>query len=310
MNCKHCGNILFEDSKVCPNCGTSEDIKNLQKLNDDSEDKINNSKNYILNFKKIIFNKITMAVLIFLIISSVVIIGKLKVFNNNDNIESKLVLQNNLGGTYYNRNLDKAVRDKDVIIFPDKNLEKVVRHAIKKYNGDILKGDVAKIKELKASNANISNLSGIQNLTELTLLYLYNNKIDNIDDLKGLTKLTVLDLYNNKIENINALRKLTNLTTLYLWNNKIDNIDSLKGLTNLTVLDLWGNKINDIDALKRLTNLTVLDLSNNKINNINGLKGFTKLNTLYLGTNPITDYSITSSYYSDLEDKDFILVVK
>ncbi|MBU3075232.1 leucine-rich repeat domain-containing protein [Clostridium estertheticum] len=306
MNCKQCGEILSEDGKVCPSCGTNEDIKNLQTLNDDSEDKINNSKNYILIFKKIIFNKITIAVLIFLIISSVVVIGKLKVLNN-DNIESKPVQQNNLIGTNHNRNLDKAVRDKDVIIFPDKNLEKVVRGAIKKYDGDILKGDVVKIKELKASNTNISNLSGIQNLTELTLLYLYNNKIENIDDLKGLTKLNVLDLYNNKIENINALKKLTNLTTLYLWNNKIDNIDSLNGLTSLTVLDLWGNKINNIDALKRLTNLTVLDLSNNKINNINSLKGFTKLNALYLGINPITDYSITSSYYSDLEDKDFIL---
>ncbi|MBX4270708.1 leucine-rich repeat domain-containing protein [Clostridium estertheticum] len=305
MKCKQCGKILSEDGKVCPSCGTNEDIKDLQRLTEDSKDKINNSKNYILIFKKIIFNKITIAVLIFLIISSVVTIGK--VFNNNDSIESKPVLENNLGGTNHNRNLDKAVRDKDVIIFPDKNLEKVVRGAIKKYNGDILKGDVAKIKELKASNTNISNLSGIQNLTELTLLYLYNNKIENIDDLKGLTKLSVLDLYNNKIENINALKKLTNLTTLYLWNNKIHNIDSLNGLTNLTVLDLWGNKINDIDALKRLTNLAVLDLSNNKINNINSLKGFTKLNALYLGTNPITDYSITSSYYSDLEDKDFIL---
>ncbi|MBX4261158.1 leucine-rich repeat domain-containing protein [Clostridium estertheticum] len=307
MKCKRCGKILSEDGKVCPSCGTNKDMKNLQKLNYDSEDKINNSKNYILNSKKIIHSKITRAVLIFLIISSVVAVGKLKVFNNNDNLESKPVLENNLVGTNHNRNLDKTVRDKDIIIFPDKNLEKVVRGAIKKYNGDILKGDVAKIKELKASNANISNLSGIQNLTELTLLYLYNNKIDNIDDLKALTKLTVLDLYNNKIENINALKKLTNLTTLYLWNNKIDNIDSLNGLTNLTVLDLWGNKINDIDALKRLTNLTVLDLSNNKINNINSLKGFTKLNALYLGTNPITDYSITSSYYSNLEDKDFIL---
>ncbi|MBU3199107.1 leucine-rich repeat domain-containing protein [Clostridium estertheticum] len=304
MNCRK---ILSEDSKVCPDCGTNEDIKNLQKLNDESEDKTNNSQNYISNFKKIIFNKIAMAVLILLIISSAVAIGKFKIFNNNDNIETKQVLENNLGGTYYSRNLDKAVSDKDVIVFPDKNLEKVVRDAIKKYNGDILKEDVLKIKELKASNTNISNLSGIQNLTNLTLLYLYNNKIENIDDLKGLTKLTVLDLYNNKIENINALKKLTNLTTLYLWNNKIDNIDSLNGLTNLTVLDLWGNKISDIDALKRLTNLTVLDLSNNRINNINALKGFTKLNSLYLGTNPITDYSITSSYYSNLEDKDFVL---
>jgi len=201
------------------NYGTNADIYYLQNLNDNLKEKTNNYKIKTLDLKNINKNKKTMGAFIVLIIILLVTIGKFAIFNND--IESKPTLQNNLDVTSPNKNLENAVSYKNVIIFPDKDLEIVVRDSLKKPNGDILKGDVAKITKLQAPNANIKNLSGIQNFTNLTLLYLYNN------------------------------------------NNNISNIDDLKGLTKLAVLDL--------------------------------------------GTNSITDYSLTSSYYNNLEDKDFIL---
>lgn len=75
------------------------------------------------------------------------------------------------------------------ITFPDKNLEQVIRDEIKKPTGDVLKGDVEKIRSLKASKKNITNLSGIENLANLTSLDLSYNQISNIESLKRIDEL-------------------------------------------------------------------------------------------------------------------------
>lgn len=135
----------------------------------------------------------------------------------------------------------KTIRDikNTTITFQDKNLEQVIRTNINKPTGPLLKGDVDTIKELSVRKKNISNVSGIQNLTNLIHLDLSFNKIDNIEPIRGLTS----------------------LVDLHLNSNQIDNIKPLSGLTNLI--------------------------------------------GLYLGSNPIKDYSPISSYYKNLQDKDF-----
>ena len=109
-----------------------------------------------------------------------------------------------------------------VITFPDKNLEETIREKIQCPTGDILKDDVDKITNLQnAQDKHITNLSGIENLINLTLLDLSNNQISNIEPLIGLTNLTNLALDNNKISNIEPLKELANLTSLALDNNMI-----------------------------------------------------------------------------------------
>lgn len=65
-------------------------------------------------------------------------------------------------------------------------------------------------------NKNLSDLTPIENLTNLTLLAAPRCNVSNIDSLKNLTNLTTLWLNNNHISDMSPLKGLTNLTELHL----------------------------------------------------------------------------------------------
>jgi len=137
----------------------------------------------------------------------------------------------------------------------------------------------------------ITPLSGLTNLTEL---HLYSNQITDITGLSELTNLTYLNLGDNQITDISGLSALTNLTALGLDNNQITDISGLSALTNLTHLNLGNNQITDISGLSALTNLTALGLENNQITDISGLSALTNLTHLNLENNQITDLNLSS----------------
>ena len=210
-----------------------------------------------------------------------------------------------------------------VASFDDSNLEEAIFDAVADRTvSDLTCGLLAGLTELEASSQpdEIESLVGIQNLTSLTVLNLFNNSIADISALSGLTSLTdlrlggnlitdvsplsglrsltVLSLFNNSIANISALSELTSLTFLGLSNNSIANINALSGLTSLTVLALFNNSIADINVLSGLTSLTALTLLNNSVTDISSLSGLTSLTFLGLGENSITDISALSGLTS------------
>ena len=158
-----------------------------------------------------------------------------------------------------------------VVIFPDKNLEAVVRQAISKPSGDIFVSDLQGLTSLSGNNKGIVNLEGLQYCTNLTVIDLGYNSIGNISALASLTKLMSLGIYENQISDINALAGLSNLTYINLSGNQISNISALSGLINLDNLDLGGNKISNISALVGLTKLIWLKLNPNQISDIKPL---------------------------------------
>ena len=76
-----------------------------------------------------------------------------------------------------------------------------------------------------------------------TTLSLTNKNISDLTPLAGLTNLTELILYRNNIGDLTPLAESTNLTELHLSYNKISDISPLAGLTNLTDLGLKDNNI-------------------------------------------------------------------
>ena len=62
-------------------------------------------------------------------------------------------------------------------------------------------------------------MKGLVKLTQLTKLYLHDNKLTDVKGLEKLTQLTFLDLYDNKLTDVKGLEKLTQLTYLSLSNN-------------------------------------------------------------------------------------------
>lgn len=152
--------------------------------------------------------------------------------------------------------------------------------------------ELTNLTGLVISSDNISDISVLASLTNLTQLRLNGQNISDISALAGLTHLTYLSLDNCNISDISALAGLTNLNYyLSLLGNDISDINALAGLTDLTTLRLSRNNISDISALAGMTKLTDLELGNNNISDISALAGLTNLEHLYLNDNNISDIS-------------------
>ncbi|MCR8629948.1 leucine-rich repeat domain-containing protein [Paenibacillus radicis (ex Xue et al. 2023)] len=220
---------------------------------------------------------------------------------------------------------NRSMQADQTVIFKDQALDTIIREELKRPTGEVRKKDVETLTELRASQKNIVELTGLENLTNLKKIVLNDNPLKDINPLRELTnleelyltrfalmdaknrnefsdltplaklsRLSVLEI-NSSIKDLTPLKELINLKKLSLFWNEISNISALQGLTQLTELNLSGNKINDINALRGLTNLTSLDLYNNEISDISTLKGLTQLKILRLSSNKINDVSALQS---------------
>ena len=144
----------------------------------------------------------------------------------------------------------------------DLNLRAAIEDALGKAPGAaITTTEMATLTELRAPNADISDLTGLEAAVNIQRLFLgheyvpaegrfiNSNSISDLTPLVRLTQLAVLDLNRNAISDISALSGLKNLVVLRLGGNVITDISALSGLTNLVVLRLWDNNISDISPL-------------------------------------------------------------
>ena len=161
---------------------------------------------------------------------------------------------------------DKPNLEEEEVTFPDKNLEAVVRKALEKPEGPLIRRDLVGLVDLMCVGKDIKDLSGLEQAHNLTSLNPSDNQLSDIGPLASLTNLTGLFLGYNMIGDISPLASLTKLRRLHLGDNLISDPSPLASLTNLTWLYLRGNRISDIGPLGALTGLTFLGLSGNPLN--------------------------------------------
>jgi internalin A len=145
---------------------------------------------------------------------------------------------------------------------------------------------------LEVNFLDISNLSPLSTLTNLTYLSLVGNQISDLKPLSNLTNLRHLGLSGNKISDLSPISKLENLDFLAINTNQIWDLNPLCNLTNLTALFLAYNQISDLKPLSQLGELRILHLYRNRITDISPLSKLINLNTLYIyANNNILDLS-------------------
>ena len=146
--------------------------------------------------------------------------------------------------------------DAEMVTIPDMNLRAVIEDSLGKASGaPITRDEMATLTHFAAVNANISDLTGLEFATDLTVLGIGNTSISDLAPLSGLTNLQGLLLVNNNISDISSLSGLTGLTTLILSNNSISDLSPLSGLTGLQGLLLDNNSISDLSPLVENTGL-------------------------------------------------------
>jgi internalin A len=199
----------------------------------------------------------------------------------------------------------------EIVSFADPDLENAVRSNLGIWEGPICKSQVETIEFLGIYDTVINNLSGIENLTNLSYLQIYHSGALDLSPLAGLNNLRELYLQNAVLSDLSPLARLTNLRALDLENSTISDFSALVGLYNLEYLNLRNtntedvspiggfsqlkllilseNNIMDISALSELTNLEELNLNNNQISDLSPITGLINLTTLHVGNNPIVD---------------------
>ena len=120
---------------------------------------------------------------------------------------------------------------------------------------------------------NISNLTGIQAFTALTLLSCHTNQLTSLDVSQN-SALTDFFCYNNQLTSLDVSQN-TALTNLYCFNNQLTSLDVSQN-TALSKLRCWTNQLTSLDVsqntalidLRCWTNqFTSLDVRNGNNNN-------------------------------------------
>ena len=177
------------------------------------------------------------------------------------------------------------------VTFPDTKLAKCV---LSNYNSqnktsltDLTNAQLLNLTKLDCTGKGITNVKGVEKLTNLKHLIMPNNNIYTSSfDLTKNTKLTKIDLSNNNISKV-VLTKNKSLITLYLSNNPIEKLDVSKNV-NLTYLKMNGTKIKEIKVNNNtlLNTLDITNCPNFKSSYVLDLRKNTKLDSLYVkGTN-------------------------
>lgn len=117
---------------------------------------------------------------------------------------------------------------------------------------------------------NISEITGLEQCTQLKHLSLRRNKIRNIERIDTLP-LQHLDLSGNLITRIENIQHNRGLASLDLSSNSIRSLEGIEDHPMLTTINLEGNQIMDVKELRWLVNLPLLsslDLLRNPIQNM------------------------------------------
>ena len=83
----------------------------------------------------------------------------------------------------------------------------------------------------------------------MAYLDISDNQISNLSALANLTNLSTLDAGNNYVTDLAPLSTLVALTDLELYGNSVTDVTPLAGMTNLCILNLFRNNIGSISAL-------------------------------------------------------------
>lgn len=181
---------------------------------------------------------------------------------------------------------DHTIRD---LYFPDLGLESAIRETTGQYdNQPISLGDVYCIDGLDAAKYNITDLTGIKYLRNLTKLDISENKLTSLQPLSQNRLLEIAAINDNQIEDLAPLSALKNLRTITLDHNQISNLAPLSVLSKLENVSLDNNRITNLTPLVNMTNLRNLTLYKNQISNMTPLAGLYRLQGLEIDHNLIT----------------------
>ena len=101
----------------------------------------------------------------------------------------------------------------------------------------------SKIKEINCSSNQLTNLEGIENLTNLTHLYCSNNQLTDLEGIENLRKLKHLNCHYNQLTALPDLSANTALQYLNCKNNQLTILPDLSANISLQSFSCSNNQL-------------------------------------------------------------------
>ena len=174
-------------------------------------------------------------------------------------------------------------------VIPDANFEQALidlGYDTGTPDGSVPTANISGVDSLYILNKNISDLTGIEDFTALTYLFI-NDNLASLD-ISNNTALTHLDCRLNYLTSLD-LSQNTGLTTLKCQSNQLTSLD-LSGATALTDLWCFENQLTSLDV-SGATALTHLNCSTNIITSLDVSQN-TALTELYCRQNQLTSLDV------------------
>ncbi|WP_412675767.1 leucine-rich repeat protein [Bacillus pacificus] len=205
-------------------------------------------------------------------------------------------------------------REESDNVIKDKNLKRYMnKHNFERKNLDmpITKEDLLTIKKFKMADGEkqgITDVGGIEFMTNLEELTLQNFGLKNTSFISSLRNLKIVDLSNNEIEDMQPISSLTQLENLNISNNNVKNAKELFKINTLKILNISNNKIGnaDLEGISQLNELDKLVVNHNNISGLEEISNINKLNSLEIIGNKVVDVTplskLANLQWLDLSD--------
>jgi Leucine-rich repeat (LRR) protein len=132
----------------------------------------------------------------------------------------------------------------EIVTFPDEGLECAIRDALgKAADEEITAAELAELTILRAELSDITDLSGLEYCTNLTVLLLFGDQISDLSPLANLTSLINLYLNNNQISDLSPLLENSGLgegDVVTITDNNLDLSEGSEDMENIGALEDRG----------------------------------------------------------------------
>ena len=184
--------------------------------------------------------------------------------------------------------------------FKDSKIEKLVRAALGRPDGNLYYRDLEAITALdcSAADGSVAVLDDLLEMPNLETLSLDREKnIQSYEPLRRLGQLRSLSMDGCGLTDgqLPQIAVVIWLTSLSVEDNALTTLSPVASMLALTDLDASGNRIKTVPSVSRLSSLKNLDLSDNAINNLSWLSSHKTLNYLNLSDNLISDLTELST---------------
>lgn len=179
----------------------------------------------------------------------------------------------------------------NTVRIPDTNLHTAIAEALGKVpNAVITPEDMKELRQLRADDRGIQDLTGLEYATNLERIELRRNAISDLTPLRGLIRLNNIKLRENVISDVSPLANLISVDWMGLEENVITDLSPLKGLVKLEGIGISENLVTDVSPLASLTSLERIDAWNTPITDFSSLAKLPKLEWIEFGN----DASVTT----------------